>query len=93
MPGRTNALAAYVPEYRTNEAACMAAFYADAAPVAHRLDWNGSAELERLGTEGDMLKAGVSREGISPVLETIRDNLEQLNAIRAEVVGSARHGR
>jgi hypothetical protein len=92
-PAVRNALAAHVPEYRANEAACMAAFYADAAPVGTRFDWNGSAELERLGTENDMLKAGVRREGISPVLQMFRDNLEHLDAIRAEVVGSARHGR
>jgi hypothetical protein len=88
-PAVRNALAAHVPEYRANEAACMAAFYADAAPVAHRFDWSGSAELEELGTENDMLKAGVRREGISPVLQMFRDNLEQLNAIRAEVFASA----
>jgi hypothetical protein len=40
-----------------------------------------------------MLKAGVSREGIAPVLEAVRENLEQLNAIRAEVIGSARRGQ
>ncbi len=88
-----DALAAHVPEYRVNDAACMAAFYADAAPVARRFGWDGSAELERLGVENDMLKGGVRREGISPVLEVVRDNLEQLNAIRAEVLGGARHGR
>jgi len=40
-----------------------------------------------------MLKVGVSSEGISAVLEAVRDNLEQLNAIRAEVLRGARHGR
>jgi hypothetical protein len=86
-------LAAFVPEYRANDAACMAAFYADATPVARRFNWDGSSELERLGTENDMLKVGVTREGVSPVLQVFRDNLEQLNAMRAEVIGSARHGR
>jgi hypothetical protein len=33
-PAVRNALAAHVPEYRANEAASMAAFYADAEPVA-----------------------------------------------------------
>jgi hypothetical protein len=58
-----NALVAHVPEYRANEAACMAAFYADATPVAIRFDWNGSADVERLGTESDMMNAGVVRDG------------------------------
>ena len=92
-PAVRSVLTAHVPEYRANDAACMAAFYADAAPVARRFDWDGSAELERLGTESDMLKVGVSRQGICAVLEAVRDNLEQLNAIRAEVLGSVRHGR
>ena len=92
-PAVRDALAAHVPDYRANDAACMAAFYADATPVARRFDWAGSAELERLGTESDMLKVGVAREGVSPVLEVVRDNLEQLNAIRAKVLGGARHGR
>ncbi|HZZ21142.1 MAG TPA: hypothetical protein VFE60_00490 [Roseiarcus sp.] len=71
----------------------MAAFYADATPVARRFDWDGSAELERLGVENDMLKVGVSREGVLPLLEVVRDNLEQLNAVRAKVIGSARRRR
>jgi MgsA AAA+ ATPase C terminal len=92
-PAVRDALAAHVPEYRANDAACMAAFYADATPVARRFDWDGSDELERLGTENDMLKVGVTAEGVLPVLEVVRVNLEHLNAIRAEVIGSARRGR
>ena len=59
----------------------------DARCDAFRLD--GSAALERLGIENDMLKVGVTHEGALPVLEVVRDNLKHLNAIRAEVVGSA----
>jgi hypothetical protein len=75
-PAVRNALAAHVPGYRANDAACMAAFYTDATPVARRFDRDGSAELESLGVENDMLKVGVRREGVSPVLEVVRDNLE-----------------
>jgi hypothetical protein len=71
----------------------MAASYADAAPVARRFCWDGSAELERLGVENDMLKVGLPREGVLSVLEAVRDNLEHLNALRAEVIGRARHRR
>jgi hypothetical protein len=44
-----DALALHIPEYRANEneAACMAAFYADATPVARRFDWATSAKLVR----------------------------------------------
>ena len=92
-PPVRNTLAAHVPDYRANDAACMAAFYADATPVARRFDWQGSADLERLGTENDMLKVGVRSQGVWSVLEVVRDNLEELNAIRAEVFGGTRHGR
>jgi hypothetical protein len=78
-------LATFVPEYRAKDAACMAAFYADAAPVSRRLEWDGSAELEALGVENDMLRAGVHWEGIRPILTVVRDNLDHLNAIRAKL--------
>ncbi|GJE34978.1 hypothetical protein [Methylobacterium oxalidis] len=75
----------HVPEYRHRDAACMAAFYADAAPVARRLGWQGSAPAERLGTESDMLRAGVPVGAIEPLLAAVRANLGHLNAIRAEI--------
>jgi hypothetical protein len=71
----------------------MGTFYDDAAPVARCFYWKGSAEVECLGTESDMLKAGVSHVGASPVLEVVHANLEQLNAIRAKALRGARHGR
>jgi hypothetical protein len=37
------------------DAACMAAFYADAAPLVRKLVWRGGDELEALGTEADLL--------------------------------------
>jgi hypothetical protein len=78
-------LAAYVPEYRAKDVACIAAFHVDAAPVSRRFDWDGSAELERLGDEAEMMKAGVPREGIVPLLEVVRENLDHLDAIRAKL--------
>jgi hypothetical protein len=43
-------LARYVPAPRRNDAAYMAAFYADAAPLASKLVWKGADELEAFGT-------------------------------------------
>jgi hypothetical protein len=83
-------LSAYVRHDQAREAACMAAFYADAAPVSLRLDWKGSAELEALGIENDMLRAGVPLEGIEPILTVVRDNLDHLNAIRAKRFSASR---
>jgi hypothetical protein len=74
-----------VPSQR-NDAAYMAAFYADAAPLAHKLVWRGSEELETLGTEADLLKVGVTREGIAPLLQVFRENVDHLNKLRAHVL-------
>jgi hypothetical protein len=82
-------VAAFVPEYRAKEAACMAAFYADASTVSRRFEWDGSTELEARGTENDMLRAGVPREGIEPILTVVRDNLDHLNASRAKLFSAA----
>jgi hypothetical protein len=85
-----DALAAYVPERRRKDAACIAAFHVDAAPVSRRFDWSGSAELECLGVEADMTKVGVPGDGIAPLLTVVRDNLDHLNAIRAKFQFSIR---
>jgi hypothetical protein len=67
------------------KAAEIAAFYADAAPVARRLVWAQSDSLERLGIEADFLAAGLRLEGIEPVQAAMNAALEQLNEIRAEL--------
>jgi hypothetical protein len=85
-----DALAAYVPEHRAKDAACIAAFHVDAAPVSRRFEWDGSAELERLGVEADMMTAGVPPEGVAPLLNVVRENLDHLNAIRAKFQFSIR---
>jgi hypothetical protein len=71
----------------------MAAFQVDAAPVSRRFEWMGSAELERLGVEADMMKVGVPREGVAPLLNVVRDNLDHLNTIRARLFSAARSQR
>lgn len=80
----------FVPEHRHREAACLAAFYADAAPVSRRLDWSQADALEALGTENDLLLAGVAPEGIAPLLATVRANLDHLNDIRTRLFTQAR---
>jgi hypothetical protein len=70
---------------RTSDAAYMAAFYTDAMPTARRLHWQGSHELEAFGTEADMLSVGVAKEGVGPLLQVFRENLDHLNELRGEV--------
>lgn len=78
-------LARYVPNTRRNDAAYMAAFYADAAPLALKLNWSGADEQEALGIETDLLRAGVEPEGFAPLLTAFRGNLDHLDNIRAEL--------
>jgi MgsA AAA+ ATPase C terminal len=76
----------YVAPAQRNEAAYMAAFYADAAPLASKLSWDGADQLEALGTEADLLKSGVPREGIEPLIQLFRANVDHLNKLRAHTV-------
>ena len=78
-------LARYVPAARRNDAAYMAAFYADAAPLAIKLVWKGADDLEVFGTETDLLLSGVQPEGFAPLLAALRSNLGHLNEVRARV--------
>ena len=80
----------FVPEGRRRRAANVAAFYADAAPLARRLVWAQSESLEAFGIERDLLLAGVAAEGIQPLLEAVRANLGHLNELRTEIFGRAR---
>jgi len=63
----------------------MAAFYADAAPLATKLAWKGADELEVFGTETDLLLSGVPPEAFAPLLAALRNNLGHLNEFRARV--------
>lgn len=76
----------YVTRPQRNDAAYMAAFYADAAPLAWKFVWRGGDELEALGTEADMLKVGVAPDGVAPLLKVFRENVEHLNKIRAHTL-------
>ncbi len=75
----------FVPEYRQQEAACVSVFYGDAMPIAHRLIWSQTHEMETLGLESDLLRDGVPMEGIVPLIKAVRENLDHLNDIRARI--------
>jgi MgsA AAA+ ATPase C terminal len=83
-------LARFVPAARRNDAAYMAAFYADAAPLTFKLTWKGADALESLGTETDLLLSGVPPEGFAPLLAALRNNLGHLNEVRARVFAQQR---
>src|ERR1019366_8711156 len=83
-------LGRYVPVARRHDAAYMAAFYADAAPLTTKLAWTGADDLEAFGTETDLLLSGVPPEGFAPLLAAVRANLGHLNEVRAQVFGRQR---
>lgn len=81
-PSVRDALARWVPRDRWAEVTLMAAFYVDAAPVAHRLEWFASELLEFAGFHADMTSAGCVWAGAKPVMECVEDSLAVLNHLR-----------
>jgi hypothetical protein len=82
-------IAQFAPDFRARDIAAMAAYYVDATPIARRLMWSQSVELEAIGLYSDMLSAGCPREGVNPVVEAVRDELNHLNDIRFRLLDSA----
>lgn len=78
-------LADIVGQRRAKEAAAMAAFYLDAAPVDRRLDWPSSQFLEAEGRRVDMGTVSVPWDAVEPVLDVMRANYDHLNELRAAV--------
>jgi len=60
----------------------VAAFYADAAPVAHRLAWPTGSRLAETGFMADMVAAGCRPDGAVAVLNCVISNLADLNQFR-----------
>ncbi len=84
-------LAAFVRPRQWNAAAATAAFHADAAPVARRVDWPGAAALDVLGAESDLFRDGVPLEGARPLIACIEANLDHLDNIRARLWRCRQH--
>jgi hypothetical protein len=81
------ALGRWVPNHRQVDAAAIAAFYADASPVARRLDWPTGSLLAQMGAYADMMNAGCKFEGVPAVLGSFRENLSHLNDLRRDQLG------
>jgi hypothetical protein len=76
----------FVPATGMRRAAYVAAFYVDAAPVARCFVWDQADALKVFGRERDFMRFGVAKEGIAPLIDVMRANLDHLNALRAEVL-------
>jgi hypothetical protein len=79
-------LARYVSSFQSTAVAEIAAFYADAAPVTRRLEWAEGLHLEHAGLRADMMAVGSPLEGVEPIINAVRGNLADLNAIRKRLL-------
>jgi hypothetical protein len=80
-----DALSGSVDADRASMVAGMAVFHTEGSAIATRRLWDGALELERLGVEADMFKAGAHLAAADAILEVVRDNLDHLHAIRAQL--------
>jgi hypothetical protein len=76
----------YVPRRRWIAATQHAAFYAEGSAVSQRLHWAQSRSLQALGIEAELSTAEVRPDGVEPLIEAIRRSLDQLNAIRTQLL-------
>jgi hypothetical protein len=76
----------YVPRRRWIAAAQHAAFYAESSAVSRRLHWAQSRSLEALGIGAELATAEVQPDGIEPLIGAIRGSLDELNAIRTQLL-------
>jgi hypothetical protein len=83
------ALEASVPEFRARDVALMAAFYADAIELDRKLLWPGIPRLEQAGMEADMVSAGAPYNAAPDIIQTVRENLPYLNAIRSRSLAAS----
>ncbi|MGI8705144.1 MAG: hypothetical protein ACR2JJ_05030 [Sphingomicrobium sp.] len=86
-----DALREHVPEEHRTTVAEMAAFYADAAPVSHLLEWEFGRLLAYVGFNADMMAAGCPMEGAPAVLRCVQDNLAHLDQLRRQSLIPGRH--
>jgi len=76
----------YVPRRRWIAAAQHAAFYAEGSAVGRQLHWAQSRSLQALGIEAELSTAEVRQDGVEPLIGAIRSSLDQLNAIRTQLL-------
>lgn len=81
-----NILNRWVAKPNAVRALGLAGFYVDGSACAHKLDWPGGRDLERLGVEADLLAAGVAPDGINPLREVVASHLVHLNAVRERLL-------
>ncbi len=76
----------YTPRRRWIAAAQHAAFYAEGSAVSRRLNWSQSRSLEAMGIEAELATAEVEPDGVEPLIGAVRGSLDELNAIRTQLL-------
>jgi protein tyrosine phosphatase (PTP) superfamily phosphohydrolase (DUF442 family) len=85
-------LSYYVANFRAARALELGVFFADAALVTPRLHWRQARLIERLGIDADFTSAKVDPVVGSQLTELVRQNLDHLNAIRANILAHYQRG-
>jgi hypothetical protein len=75
-----------VPDYRAQRALQLGVFYADSARLDRKLTWPGADELEAEGIAADFVGARVDPVAGRELVALVSENLDHLNAIRAELL-------
>jgi hypothetical protein len=79
-------LVRHVPEFRAQRALQIGVFFADSARLDRKLTWSGADELEAEGIAADFVGARVDPVGGRELVALVSENLDRLNAIRAELL-------
>lgn len=79
-----------LPGGRTSDALRVAVFFADSALLNPRLNWDGGAEIERLGIQADFYAVHADPSLGFELINLVRENLDHLDAIRADLMRKAR---
>ena len=76
--------------FRAVKALRYAAFFADSGLIRPRLEWHTGAEIERLGIAADFRSIKVDPAIGAHLIGIVRENLDELNGIRAGVFARSR---
>ena len=64
----------------------MAVFQVEGAAVRRQLTWDCTDGLIGIGIAADLAKVGVERQKVDALLNTVRNHLPHLDAIRMRVI-------
>ena len=81
-----------LPKQHVAAAMRLAVFYADSSVTYPALNWQHQREVQTRGISGDFAGINIASTQAMTLVDTVRDNLDHLNAIRRELLVKARAG-